>query len=119
MCKIVKESDETLGNFVEDLEMMLWYFFTNYVSKHYMILEVQNVKGGGGGGGGGGLSTGPATQPRKSQATMETTTEEKSNSREKEDSALLEAKMAEVYESRKEVNSLKNFIFPTKTTSKM
>ena len=74
--------------------------------------QVQNVKGGG-------LSVGPATKPRKNQAAMETTTEEKTNSQEKDDSALLEAKMKEVDESQKEVNSLKNLILSTKTTSKI
>ena len=65
------------------------------------------------------MSVGPATQPRKNQAAAETTTEEKSNSREKDDSALLEAKMTEVVESQKEVGSLKKSILSTKTTSKI
>ena len=65
------------------------------------------------------MSIGPATQARKNQAATETTTDEKSNSQEKDDSALLEAKMAEVDESQMEVNSLKNWILSTKTTSKI
>ena len=65
------------------------------------------------------MSVGSATQPRKFQAVMEATTEETSNSREEDDRVLLEAKMTEVDESQKEVNSLKNLIFSSKTISKI